>query len=194
MSITRRFLLAPSLARLIEKERGGHHVSEGYFPEQSERSIYVRVEEGTGKLILVAHGSVDRRRTPENLPHAHAEALLGLAAGGVDYRRIDLRIGAHSAHVSRFTAPGALDLITVGFEQEEQAREFQPPPWFGPEVTADQPIRTAPWPWRVARQRLRWSSRMPRSTACSMFWKTDRRHPSCRSSVQLRGATAHHGR
>jgi hypothetical protein len=73
--------------------------------------------------------------TPENLPHAHAEALLGFAAGGVDYWRIDLTIGPHGAHVSRVTAPGELDLITVNFEREEQAREFQPPSWFGPGVT-----------------------------------------------------------
>jgi CYTH domain-containing protein len=135
MSITRRFLLAPALARLIEKERGSHHVREGYFPEQSERSISVRVEEGTGTLILVTHGSHGPTETPENLPHAHAEALLGLAAGGVEYRRVDLAIGAYGAHVSRLTAPGELDVVTVDFEREEQAREFQPPSWFGPEVT-----------------------------------------------------------
>ena len=34
MPITRCFLLASSLARLIEKERGGHRVTEGYFPDQ----------------------------------------------------------------------------------------------------------------------------------------------------------------
>ncbi len=135
MSITRRFLLASSLARLIEKERGGRRVTEGYFPEQSERSISVRVEEGTGTLILVTLGSRGPMETPEDLPYVHAEALLRLAAGGVDYRRIDLTVGAHGAHVSRVTAPGELDLITVDFERDEQAREFQPPSWFAPEVT-----------------------------------------------------------
>jgi hypothetical protein len=49
----------------------------------------------------------------------------------------DPLVGYNSAHISRFSAPGWLDLIAVGFEQEEQAREFQPPPWFGPEVTAE---------------------------------------------------------
>ncbi len=135
MSITRRFLLAPSLARLIEKERGSRHVREGYFPEQSERSISVRVEEGAGTLILVTHGSRGPTETPEELPHAHAEALLGLAAGGVEYQRIDLGIDAHGAHISRVTAPGELDVVTVDFGREEQAREFRPPSWFGPEVT-----------------------------------------------------------
>jgi hypothetical protein len=35
MSNTRRFLLAPSLARLIEKEWGGHRIRQGYFAEQT---------------------------------------------------------------------------------------------------------------------------------------------------------------
>jgi hypothetical protein len=80
MSITRRFLLAPSLARLIEKERGSHHVREGYFPEQSERSISVRVEEGTGTLILVTHGSRGPTETPDHsLVHqGHASMADGI--------------------------------------------------------------------------------------------------------------------
>jgi hypothetical protein len=53
MSITRRFLLAPSLARLLEQEREGRHVIEGYFPDRHGRSLHVRVEEGSGSLILV---------------------------------------------------------------------------------------------------------------------------------------------
>jgi CYTH domain-containing protein len=83
MSITRRFLLAPSLSRLIEKERGGLRITEGYFPDQSDRNIYVRIEEGMGNLILMASGAGEAVEEPAELPRAHAEALLALAAGGV---------------------------------------------------------------------------------------------------------------
>jgi hypothetical protein len=79
---------------------------------------------------------------PVELPCAHAEALLALAAGGVDYQRIDLNVAAHEAYVSRLTAPRILDLIAVCFDREEQAREFEPLHWFGPEVTADQAYQT----------------------------------------------------
>jgi CYTH domain-containing protein len=142
MSITRRFLLAPSLARLVEKERGGRPVTEGYFPDQSDRSLYVRVEQDTGTLVLVSPGPRGPIETPADLPHGHAEALLGLAAGGVEYRRVDLSVGAHDASVSRVMAPEPLDLITVAFEQEQQAREFEPWPWFGPEVTNEPGYQT----------------------------------------------------
>ena len=136
MSITRRFLLAPSLARLIEKERGGHRVREGYFPDQSERSISRAGRGGHGHARPgQAWMSGERWRRLQNLPHAHAEALLGFAAVASTTGASISRIGTHGAHVSRFTAPGELDLIAVDFEREEQAREFQPRSWFGPEVT-----------------------------------------------------------
>jgi CYTH domain-containing protein len=137
MSITRRFLLAPSLARLIEKERGGHRVAEGYFPEQGDRSVFVRVNGNAGSLVLVTDGPSEPMEEHAQLPRSQAQFLVDATAGQVDYLRIELRIGTHAAWISRFIAPGPLDLISVAFEQEEQARDFQPLPWFGPEVTAE---------------------------------------------------------
>jgi CYTH domain-containing protein len=141
MSITRRFLLASSLARLLEQERGGRQVLEGYFPDRHGRSLHVRVEESTGNLILVTAGPGEPVETRTALPLAQAEALLDLAAGGLAYRRIDLDLGTRTASVHRVMAPGVLDLVSVGFEHEKQARAFQLPSWFGAEVTADPSYR-----------------------------------------------------
>jgi CYTH domain-containing protein len=137
MNSTRSFLLAPSLARLLEKERGGYRVSEGYFPDRHDRNIYVRVEEEAASLVLVTREHGEPVAMPADLPRVHAEVLLSLTAGSVEYRRIDLPVDAYSAHISRIMAPGLLDLIVVEFTREEQARAFEPPTWFGPEVTAD---------------------------------------------------------
>src|SRR5918993_3955207 len=141
MSITRRFLFASSLARLLEKERGSRHVTEGYFPDRHGRSLHVRAEEGSGDLILVTAGPGEPVEVAAGLPLAQAEALLDMAASGLAYRRIDLDLGSGIASLGRVMAPGVLDLITVTFEHEEQARAFQPPAWFGPEVTADPSYR-----------------------------------------------------
>ena len=135
MRTTRCFLLAPSLARLIEKERGGHRVTEGYFADQPRGNTYVRLEEGIGSLVLIRHGSGERVEEPTDLPCSQTEVLLDLTPGGVTYRRIPLSLGPSGAQVLRFTAPGSLDLISVEFEGHEHARDFQPLPWFGPEVT-----------------------------------------------------------
>ena len=137
MRITRRFLLAPSLARLIEKERGGQHVVEGYFPDQPRGSTCVRLEEGIGSLMLVRHGSGERVEEVTHLPQGHAEALLDLAQGGVAYRRIPLSLGPRGVQVCRFTAPELLDLALIEFEREEHARGFRPLGWFGREVSTD---------------------------------------------------------
>jgi CYTH domain-containing protein len=137
MNSTRSFLLAPSLARLLEKERGGHRVSEGYFPDRHDRNIYVRVEEEAASLVLVTREHGEPAAMTADLPRVHAAVLLSLAAGSVEYQRIDLPVDAYSAHISRIIAPGLLDLIVVEFAREEQARAFEPPAWFGPEVTAD---------------------------------------------------------
>lgn len=142
MSITRRFLLAPSLARLIEKERGGHRVTEGYFPEQGARGVCVRVTGNAGSLVLVMDGPSEPIEEHAELPRSQAQFLIDATAGQVDYLRIELSIGTHVVWISRFTAPGPLDLISVRFEQDEQARDFQPLPWFGPEVTAEARYRT----------------------------------------------------
>jgi hypothetical protein len=56
MSIRRRFLIASSVARLIQTERGGQRIVEGYFPEREERSSYVCLDRHSGTLVLVAHG------------------------------------------------------------------------------------------------------------------------------------------
>jgi CYTH domain-containing protein len=137
MTTTRVFLLASSLARLIEKERGGRQIQQGYFPDQPDRGTHAQVEGHAGHLILVTSGPHGPTEEATDIPLSHAETLLELAAGRVEYLTISLDIANQRAAVLRFTSPGSLDLITVGFEHDEQGRRFQPPAWFGPEVTAE---------------------------------------------------------
>jgi CYTH domain-containing protein len=138
MSQTRRFLVASSLARLIRKERGGNRVTEGYFPNQADRSSYVYLDGDQSSLVLITTGPGMPVEERTDVPRAHAEALLDVTPGKVDYVRSVLTVGNHDIRVSRFVTPGPLDLISVEFERDEDARDFRAPSWFGPEVTADQ--------------------------------------------------------
>jgi CYTH domain-containing protein len=142
MSTTRVFLLASSLARLIEKEREGRRIQQGYFPDRSERGTHVQVEGTIGHLILVTNGPHGPVEEATGIPLSHAETLLELTAGRVEYRAILLSMGEQRAAILRFISPGPLDMIAVSFEQDEQARRFQPLAWFGPEVTADPGYQT----------------------------------------------------
>jgi CYTH domain-containing protein len=143
MSATRRFLIASSLARLVHRELGGTRVTEGYFHSPSRRRLHVRVEGETGSLILVTEqaGTTSPEERTE-VPRAHAEALLDVAAGKVTYARSDLNIGGQDIFIDRFTTPAPLDLIAVEFADEAGAHSFTPLPWFGAEVTAEAAYQT----------------------------------------------------
>jgi len=136
MSTSRHFLLAPSLARLIQRERGGERVTEGYFPRQADRTAYVEVDRRGGRLTLITDGADGPVEERAEVPLAHAAALLDVAVAVVEYFRIEIAVGSRSAQVRRIISPGSLDLATIVFEGAGEAYGFEPPPWFGPEVTA----------------------------------------------------------
>jgi CYTH domain-containing protein len=135
VSIQRLFIIAPSVARLIQKEGGGERVLEGYFPDQPHRSTYVQIEEGRASLILEADGD----RVPEeqtDLPPAHAQALLAVSQGQVEYVRTRVSIGSHELQVLHFIRPAPLDLVAAAVPSEEE-QDFHPLLWFGSEVSAE---------------------------------------------------------
>ncbi len=137
MTVHRRFLLAPSFARLIQRERGGLRHVEGFFPEQQDRSAWVRLDEDRGVLILRTvgrHGVVEEQT---EIPVAHAHALLDVCAAEIDYIRTAVPIDEGHAMVDEIIRPCVLHRVTVAFETDEQARGFHSPMWFGPEVTED---------------------------------------------------------
>jgi CYTH domain-containing protein len=137
MSTTRVFLLASALARLIEKERGGDLVRQGFFPERTGRSAHVQVSGNTGHLILVSQPPASPLEEPAEISRTQAEELLELTAGRIEYLSIAIDTGSHSAIIQQFITPASLNLISVAFKHDKAARKFQPPAWFGPEVTSD---------------------------------------------------------
>src|SRR5690606_39547089 len=102
MSTSRRFLIASSLARLIRKERGGNRVTEGHFPNQADRSSYVFIEGDKGSLVLITMSSGVPVEERTDVPRTHAEALLDVTPGKVDYVRSLLTVGTRDIYVNRF--------------------------------------------------------------------------------------------
>ena len=127
----------PVLRRLIRRERGGLRHVEGFFPAQRDRSCWVRLEENRGLLILKTAGSHGEVEDKTEIPLGHAHALLDVCAGEVDYTRTVLPVGDGHALVDEILRPRVLHLVTMAFDTEEEARDFRPPEWFGPEVTED---------------------------------------------------------
>jgi CYTH domain-containing protein len=137
--IQRLFIIAPSLARLIRQERGSEHVREGYFPDQPDRSAFVQIEETRSSLILEA-GANEASEERADLPSAHAQALLAVSQGQVEYRRTRLSISSYEIQVLHFIRPASVYLVAVAVPSGDE-RDFHPLPWFGPEVTEDPAYR-----------------------------------------------------
>ncbi len=132
MGTQRLFIIAPSLARLIRKEREGERLIEGYFPDRPQRSTYVQIEEARSRLILEAGTSEEQA----DLPPAHAQALLAVSQSQVEYVRTSLSIGSHEIQVLHFVRPGPFDLVAIS-NAPEDGQDFPPLPWFGPEVSTE---------------------------------------------------------
>jgi CYTH domain-containing protein len=140
MQISRQFLIAPSLARLIQREGGiVRQVTDGYFSDHPERQHLVRLEAHQCYLIVVgANSAVEPNEDPAVIPRQHAEALLDLCSGRISYEQITLRIQAdQEVLLDRIVAPGSLDLAVVMFSDRSQADAFEPLIWLGAEVTGD---------------------------------------------------------
>ncbi|GEP04131.1 hypothetical protein [Methylobacterium oxalidis] len=138
MSVVRRFLVAPSLVRLIRKERGGSRITEGYFAPQAGRTSFVRVDGQQCHLILVTtgqDGSASEERT--DVPRAHGDALLDVCTGKAAYDRTTLNVNGREVRIDRYVSPGSLDLISIAFDNENDANSFVAPVWFGREVSQD---------------------------------------------------------
>jgi CYTH domain-containing protein len=124
------------LARLIQRERGGERVVEGYFPDRPHHSISVQVEEDRSSLILSPQGIEGSPEERTDIPLSQAQALLAVAPGQVGYVRTSLSLGSRQIQLQQVTDPGPLCLLLVETPQRE-SEAFQPLSWFGPEVSAE---------------------------------------------------------
>jgi CYTH domain-containing protein len=137
MRIARRFLIAPSLARLVRREVGARRVLEGHFPPSHNRQSHVLLD-GKCHLVLLTRepgGEPEEERAEVSLRQAHF--LLDICAGKIIYERSRIDLSEWEAAIDSFTAPGALVLAALEFEIQEEADGFAPPAWFGPEVTKE---------------------------------------------------------
>lgn len=142
MKQQRRFALAPSLLRLIRRERPGIRIVEGHFPDQSDRRSHVRLEGERCELVLesVRDGVVTGEERTE-VSRAQGEVLLDVCAGKVSYERMRLDTGEGPiVVVDRYLSPLVAGLVRIVFETTEEANAFVPPPWCGPEIAAQDPI------------------------------------------------------
>lgn len=138
MVVERRFLVASSLARLIQRESGAPtRICEGHFTPQGGRRQLVRVERDRAVLVLLNQDEGGQPNEEQaEVPHSHAEALIDVAAGAVAFDRLPVRVGGDvEAVLDRFVVPQGVDILTVTIKGDPRA--FAPPLWADIEVTEE---------------------------------------------------------
>jgi CYTH domain-containing protein len=140
MKAARRFLLAPSLARLIARERGvERQIVEGYLSAKSGENQFVRLESDACHLVLPLLGPAgELMEDLAPLPRSHAKALFDLSIGQISYDQLHVPLLndlGQRALFDRINHPGSCDVIIVEFDNQQQAEAFEIPLWFGSEVT-----------------------------------------------------------
>lgn len=139
IEIERKFLVeeAPEWLSGCECEQ----ISQGYLAVvEGEREVRLR-RKGEDFLLTVKIGSGESRREREiRLHNGQLEALWHLTEGAsLEKSRYLVPVGELTAEVDVYE--GELEgLITaeVEFDSREQSEEFEPPEWFGRELTGDE--------------------------------------------------------
>ena len=142
MKTARRFLLDPSLARLIARECGvDRQIIEGYLSAQPGRNQFVRSEADQCYLVIPLLGPAGEPvEEPAPIPQTHGESLFELSVGQISYTRLCLPVqstGSQKMLLDRVIYPDRCDILTVEFDDQQEAEAFSPAPWFGPEVTGE---------------------------------------------------------
>jgi len=133
--IERKFLLR-ELPRTLRLARG-QAIKQGYLALDGEVEVRVRTGSAPPTLTIKSGGGEVRTEVELALDGRDAQALWELTEGRrLEKMRRRMRVGGVEAEVDEYT--GALDglvVVEVEFEDEQAARAFTPPGWFGREVT-----------------------------------------------------------
>ena len=115
----------------------GTPIRQGYVALDGHATV--RVRDNGGTFVLTIKGGEGRVRTEVEveLDEKRFEALWALTEGRrIEKRRHELPLGVHTAELDLFG--GVLDglaIVEVEFDSEEAAGAFEPPQWFGEELT-----------------------------------------------------------
>jgi adenylate cyclase len=117
----------------------GVRLRQGYLAQEGDTQVRVRLSDTAATLTVKAGDGLVRTELDLAVPLPEAEALWPHTAGRrLDKTRHRVGVGGHVAEVDIYAGElEGLCRVEVEFDSEEAARAFQPPAWFGREVTGD---------------------------------------------------------
>ncbi len=137
IEIERKFLLGELPSALAFARRRA--ILQGYLAVDGDTEVRVR-RTPAGSTLTIKHGGGEVRVEEElELGERQADALWELTEGRrLQKARRVMRVDGHDVEVDEYA--GALDGLVVAeveFIDEASARAFEPPAWFGRELTGD---------------------------------------------------------
>src|SRR5690349_10097480 len=126
MPTTRVFLLASSISRVIARERSGETITEGFFPDSRNRTMFVQLRGDSADLHLISD-EPSRPAEAAAIPSAFAQALLAVVAGQLEYNRTRLLIGDADVWVNQYQGEGSVATVQIDFLDQALADIFQAP-------------------------------------------------------------------
>ncbi len=118
----------------------GTRIRQGYLAIDGDVQVRIRDREGVGRTLTVKGGR-GGTRTEEEVPvdGERFERLWQITAGRrIEKTRYVIPVGGADAELDVFAGELAgLVLVEVELDSEEAMAAFEPPPWFGSEVTDD---------------------------------------------------------
>jgi len=135
MEIERKFLIDP--AKIDYKSHPFHELEQGYL--STNPVVRVRREDDTYYLTYKGKGLLAREEYNLPLTKESYEHLLEKADGNIiTKRRYLIPLNKFTVELDEFAPPFApLLMAEVEFESIEEANAFNPPEWFGLDVSED---------------------------------------------------------
>lgn len=117
----------------------GVRLRQGYLAEDGPVQVRVRISDAAAVLTVKAGRGLSRTEVEVPVARGEAEALWVHTEGRrIEKVRYRVRAGGHDVDVDVYggTLEG-LCTAEVEFGSEEEAGRYEPPAWFGPEVTTE---------------------------------------------------------
>lgn len=112
---------------------------QGYVAREGDVEVRIRITPDAATLTLKAGTGLTRSEVEVTISHDQAEALWPHTAGRrLEKLRHRLTLGEHTVELDVYAGElTGLVRAEVEFATEEAAHAFEPPAWFGIEVTGD---------------------------------------------------------
>jgi adenylate cyclase len=136
--IERKFLVTPAVHERL-RGRTGRRIAQGYLADTPVQVRLRRVDDDRFILTVKTGQGLIRGEREIDLTREQFDALWPLTAGRrLQKTRYEIPLGDLTAEVDVYEGPRAgLIVVEVEFPDEPTCHAFQPPAWFGADVSAD---------------------------------------------------------